>query len=191
MRTIATFHRQNPYRKALPKESLRTPLAKAATVKDFNALMAWLSAEGICVAEGSGVRLPDHAVTLPAPWQKAANHLADTYKAAGFQPPNPGDFVRHFPRDVVIPLILLYLTDEGILVALGEDLYLHRDTYETAKRLVKGLAETPEGITVGTVRDATGSSRKVILPLLEHFDAVRFTQRVGDKRLLLERVSDS
>ena len=42
------------------------------------------------------------------------------------------------------------------------------------------------GVTVATLRDATGSSRKFILPLLEYLDAQRFTRRQGDARVLVE-----
>jgi selenocysteine-specific elongation factor len=67
---------------------------------------------------------------------------------------------------------------------VGENLLL---TSETGKGFHRLLAEMRGEITVATLRDASGASRKYTLPILEHFDAVGITRRVGDKRVLLRR----
>ena len=59
-------------------------------------------------------------------------------------------------------------------------------TFAEVKAILHRLAATPEGISVGTVRDATNSSRKVILPILEYLDGIRYTQRIGDNRVLVQ-----
>jgi len=186
-RTLAAYHRQNPYRKAMPRDGLRAPLAKAAAVRDFNALLTWLVAQGVVVSEGAlGVRLPEHEVTLPVRWQQAAEEMLPVFESGGLLPPSPGNFQANYPRDVNVVTILNALTEEGSLARLADDLYVAASAVEAAKAAIRKLAKTPEGITVGTLRDATGSSRKVILPLLEYLDAQRFTRRVGDARVLVE-----
>ena len=72
------------------------------------------------------------------------------------------------------------------LVRIADDVYLPTREFEQAKAAVQRLAGTTEGITVATVRDALGSSRKITLPLLEYLDAQKFTQRVGDARVLVQ-----
>jgi selenocysteine-specific elongation factor len=39
-------------------------------------------------------------------------------------------------------------------------------------------------MTVAEARDILGATRKYILPLLEHMDALKMTQRIGDERVL-------
>jgi selenocysteine-specific elongation factor SelB len=186
-RIVSQYHRQNPYRKAMPREGLRAPLAKAATVRDFNALLAWLVAQGVVVNEGAlGVRLPEHEVTLSPKWQAAADEMLAVFDSAGLQPPSPGNFQANYPNDVNVVTILNVLTEQGRLFRIGDDLYISAGAMDAAKQMIRKLAETPEGVSVGTLRDATGSSRKVILPLLEYLDAQRFTRRVGDVRVLAE-----
>jgi selenocysteine-specific elongation factor len=51
------------------------------------------------------------------------------------------------------------------------------------EKLVEMLSRSEEDITLGYVRDLTGSSRKYILPLLEYMDSRGYTRRVGDKRI--------
>jgi selenocysteine-specific elongation factor len=171
----------------MPREGLRAPLAKAAAIGDFNALLLWAMGQGSIVAEGArGVRLPEHEVKVPEGWKRPAEEIREVYQAARFLPPAPDNFQANYPRDVNVRAILSILAENGELVPLAEDLYLHRDAFAEAQEIIRRLAGTPEGITVGTVRDATGSSRKVILPLLEYLDAHRFTRRVGDTRILVE-----
>lgn len=182
-RTIEAFHRQNPYKKAMKEKDLRTPLAKAATIKDFNALVDFLVTEGVCVKEDKGIRLPEWELTVPSGWTKAITEIEAVFKAAGHQPPGPRDFI--YPKDIVLPAIFIILTESGTLVKLADDLYLHRETYDKTLEVVHRLATTPEGISVASLRDATGSSRKIILPLLEHLDGIRVTRRVDDNKRVL------
>ena len=41
-------------------------------------------------------------------------------------------------------------------------------------------------MTVAEFRDIINTSRKYAVPLLEHFDSMKFTRRVGDKRALIK-----
>ncbi|MCX6366646.1 MAG: selenocysteine-specific translation elongation factor [Armatimonadetes bacterium] len=188
-RTLEQYHKQNPYRKSMPRDGLRTPVSKAATVKDFHALVAYLVSEGVLVIEGTkskGLRAPDHEVIVPEGWKKPAEHILSVYQSAGFAPPNPGDFAANYPRDVHVPTILSILCERDQLVKIADNVYISEAAFSEVKQVVRRLASTPEGITVGGVRDAIGSSRKIVLPLLEYLDGIRFTHRNGDTRTLGE-----
>ena len=185
-RTLTAYHRQNPYRKAMARDNLRVPLSKAAIIKDFNAAVTFLVAQGVAVAEDeTNLRLPDHEVVLPQGWKRPAAEMLTVYQSAGFNPPAPDNFQANYPRDVNVRTILTILAETGELVHIGDDLYLSAETFAAALAHLRRLAVTPEGATVGTLRDATGSSRKIILPLLEYLDARRLTRRTGDKRELI------
>ena len=77
-----------------------------------------------------------------------------------------------------------YLEDAGMIVAVDEDLYFHRDALQAAKALIREYLEHNGSITVGQARDLLGSSRKFVIPLLEYFDAEGFTLRKGNERIL-------
>ena len=57
---------------------------------------------------------------------------------------------------------------------------------EAQARLVAYLKEHGE-VAPAQFRDLLGVTRKVAIPLLEHFDAQRLTLRVGDNRILRSR----
>lgn len=184
-RLAAAYHKQNPLRRAMPRENLEASLQKAATFRDFDAVLAWLISQDILASEGAhGVRLSGHVVQMPVGWQKAAGEIRAVYAAAGLQPPLPGNFQANYPRDVSVPGILAILVEAGELIALDDRLYVSAKAIEETKAVLHRLAAFPEGITVGGLRNTTGASRRIILPLLEYFDAQGITRRNGESRVL-------
>ena len=177
-RTLEKFHRKNPFRAGMPTEDLAEPLSRAAQIADFRALALWLLAQGTLVAEGNRVRLPEFSIQPPTDWQSTLDEIEAVYLAAGFDTPTPGSFT--FSRHLPTPALFLILTEQGRLIALTEKILIHRTTWERAQDAALALNQTPEGITVGTLKDALGLTRKTVLPLLEKFDASGFTQRRED-----------
>ena len=85
------------------------------------------------------------------------------------------------PRE--INRIVAYFRDSGEWRIIGDGFILDR---EVQNRFYKALLTLNGEITVGSLRDATGTSRKYVLSLLEFFDSQGITRRVGDKRVLMK-----
>ncbi len=182
-RLLTTFHKRNPYKRRVPDSDVRPALAKAATVGDYLALKAALENAGVWVRESGGARLPDFALVLPPRWEAAAGEMLPVFVAGGLtDPPWPGNFRANYPRDVPVDAVLDILCEQGRLVRLDTDLYIAVESVERAKETIRALAAAGTPITVGAVRDATGSSRRVVVPLLEALDKQGFTTRQGEAR---------
>jgi selenocysteine-specific elongation factor len=70
------------------------------------------------------------------------------------------------------------------LVVERDGAYFAAEAIEQAARVVAGLlAGAPAGVTVAAVRDALGTSRKHVLPILAELDATGITRRRGDLRI--------
>jgi selenocysteine-specific elongation factor len=78
------------------------------------------------------------------------------------------------------------LTASDQLVRVGEYVYRGEQMAEIRTRLIRTL-RTEGRITAAQFRDAVGTSRKYIVPLLEFFDATGVTIRDGDLRVLRVR----
>jgi selenocysteine-specific elongation factor len=63
------------------------------------------------------------------------------------------------------------------LIRLAPDLVLLPQTVHTGLRVLAGL---PQPFTAGQAREALGTSRKVVMPLLEYLAAHGHTRRVDD-----------
>jgi selenocysteine-specific elongation factor len=97
-------------------------------------------------------------------------------EASPFSPPNPA-------AAGVDRAELRELVKRGLVIE-RDGVWFSPKAVDEAARIVAGLLQTtPEGVTVATVRDALGTTRKYLLPLLAHLDASGLTRRRGDLRI--------
>ena len=74
----------------------------------------------------------------------------------------------------------------GRLLRLSEGVYVASTAPAQAVAALQTLGEQP--FTVGAAREVLGSTRRVVVPLLEHLDAARLTRKLPDgTRLLVSR----
>jgi selenocysteine-specific elongation factor len=92
----------------------------------------------------------------------------------GFAPPSADGVDRNDIRE---------LTRRGHIVQ-RDGVVFHSETIDAAARIAAELlAATPEGFTVAAFRDATGASRKYVLPLVSELDSRGITRRRDDVRI--------
>ena len=97
-------------------------------------------------------------------------------RAAGLEPPRitGRDEQRELGR----------LTEEGSVVRCGPDLFFDAGTIERVRELVTGLCERDGAVTIASLRDALGTSRRYAQAILERFDGERMLVRIGDEHRL-------
>jgi len=95
-------------------------------------------------------------------------------EAQPFSPPAPNGVDRGELRE---------LGRRGLAVERDGVWFAPRALDEAATIVASLLSQSPEGVTVAQVRDALGTTRKYILPVLTHLDATGVTRRRGDLRI--------
>ena len=104
---------------------------------------------------------------------KLRSHVA-ALKAGGFAPPPPEAVSRDDLRELV---------RRGLIVQ-RDGVVFHTDAVDAAaQEAARLLAARPDGFTVAEFRDATGASRKYVLPLVAELDARGITRRRDDLRI--------
>ena len=68
-------------------------------------------------------------------------------------------------------------------------MHIHRDALAHVAQTVTDLIHRDGSITLATLRDELGTSRRYAQALLELLDAERVTLRVGDARVLRKKSS--
>jgi len=76
------------------------------------------------------------------------------------------------------------LRSQGQVFIAGSGFVVSKDVLES---FIGNLRSIEGDITVASVRDATGSSRKYVLPLLEMLDSMGVTRRVQEKRIMRKK----
>jgi selenocysteine-specific elongation factor len=183
-------HRQYPLRSGLSKEEWRTRLSLSPRMAGdvFLALQeeAVLAEAPVAVralgVAGGLIRLPDFAPTFTVAQQQQVERLLQTFRAGPYTPPGRAEIEMEVGGEVLSALL-----EQGTLVRLGsaaEPVFFLRESYDEAvSRLVSYLHEHGT-ITAAQARDLLGTTRKYVLPLLEHLDERRITRRRGDERVL-------
>ncbi len=194
LRLVSEYHRQYPLRAGLSKEEWRTRLHLSP--KMATEILAALQAEGY-LAEASGatgpigglLRLPNFVPTFTPAQQRQVEHLLHQFRGSPYTPPGRAEAEAIVGAEVLVALI-----EQGRLVKVGSSgsgnqeanavLFLHETYDEALAKLLEYLREH-SSITVAEARDVLGTTRKYVLPLLEHMDERKMTRRIGDERILV------
>ena len=134
-----------------------------------------LVAEGTVVDERQSLRLPNHRITLTSNMEEEASAYLNSLQEDPYSPPS---------ENKVNAELLSVLIDQGKIIRVGDGVIFDAGAYrEMTERIVQHLKDQGN-ITVAEARTMFNTSRKYILPLLEHMDQQQITRRTGDERTL-------
>ena len=173
----------------------RSEVKAAAAIDDMvlEAAVRKLESEGRVVVvaggRGGGIRLAEHKVVLEGEDAAFATEVSKLYLERAFLTPG-----RIEAYDLIGGLsaknekradeVFAHLLERGELVQLTDDIFLHRERYEDAKRRLVAAFERDRFLASSAFKDELGTSRKYAIPLLEHFDEIGLTVREGEGRVL-------
>jgi selenocysteine-specific elongation factor len=113
-----------------------------------------------------------------------ARTIERRFRESGLKVPAVSEIIREIPqKPKVIEGVIAFLVKSGTLIRLADGIYVHRDAVDEAKGRI--AAHRGEKIDVAWFKTFFDLSRKVAIPLLEHFDSKGVTRRVGDQRQVL------
>jgi selenocysteine-specific elongation factor len=182
---IAQFHKANSLKPGIDKEEVKGMLKVRLHPKALNMAIDGLIRKKQVETEGSKLRLPGFRPAVGKDQGLYKDKIVEAIKKGGSQPPVREELPALFGiTDKDAKDLLKLLADEGRVVRINDSLYLDKAVLEAIKAdLLKHLSEKKE-IVVAEFRDIAKTSRKFAVPILEHFDSQKLTQRVGDKRVL-------
>ena len=76
------------------------------------------------------------------------------------------------------------IVERGDVVRVNDDVVYLADAYEDMESRILDSGADGREITITTVRDIFGTSRKYTLAVLEYMDSKGLTRRVGDSRFV-------
>jgi len=173
-------HRAHPERSGMPLIDLRSAIAKEFPLDEvFDALVAQLSEQGF-TRSGPAIQRASHRATLPEPLRAAGEALRRALATQPFEPPSR----KELTPDAAAQRALKFLIESGEVVEIGAELVLSAAAATQATATVKAFLANHGPATVSELRQALGSSRRVVVPFLEYLDRTFVTVRHGDTRAL-------
>jgi selenocysteine-specific elongation factor len=176
---LARFHQLEPDQMGPDRDRLRRFTGTALDRPTFISLLDELLASGAIVTSGPWLHLPDHQVRLSEDDEALWQQLQPTFEAAGFNPP----WVRELGHDeVAVRLLLRKMARLGLLHQVVRDLFYTDAVLSRLAAMLLQLAGENPVIEVAAFRDAVGLGRKRSVQILEYFDRIGLTRRLGDRR---------
>jgi selenocysteine-specific elongation factor len=192
---LTEFHRLNPIKRGMPKEDIGSKFevrnSKLKTRKIIDRVLEELGREGALILEQDRVRLSSFMIEMKD-YEKLKESLLNLYRKNGTQPPMREELSGKLQIDekVIIDLIKLSV-ERNELVRINDSLYLDSTIFNNILNGLKGFFKEKKEITVAEFRDIFKTSRKYAVPILEYLDGIKFTMRIGDKRILRTPLKES
>jgi selenocysteine-specific elongation factor len=186
---LADYHRSNPLKAGLSKEELRTRLYRGLDQRLFQFLLNNLQKKGTIEQDQALIRMTDHQVSLKDEEKTLRRELESFYQQAALAPPTLKEVMVKFSKypHNLLKEVLAIMVRDGELAKITEDLYFYKPAMENLKEKLVSLLLKEGEVDMPAFKDLTGLSRKFSIPLLEYFDKIKVTMRVGDKRILREK----
>ncbi len=191
LQELEAFHAAKPLQRGMQRARLAGLLPGRPPQRIFDALLGKMQAGGQVEAfrellSRSGFQ------PRPSPGQaQKLQRLEEHFASAGLNSPTLKELGQELglKREEEEEL-LDYLLRQGVLVKISEELYLHRDIYGQCLQALQRHFRENRSLTLAQYRDILQTSRRYAQALLEHFDGIKYTRRVGDERLPLKLPAD-
>ncbi|MGI5912137.1 MAG: selenocysteine-specific translation elongation factor [Syntrophomonadaceae bacterium] len=186
VKTLEKYHQKYPMRAGYPREDMRSRFFKQLNPKEFNLVLRVLEDAGTLASHNNQLLLPYHVAQPGVKEQIIIDKVKMVLEEQLFTPPG---------RDELLAIsglmeqefveILSYMIDMGIIIKINQDMFFSSKAIEEGRKRLTAYFKQEKQLSLATARDIFGTSRKYTLPLIEYFDRIRYTRRVGDMRVKL------
>jgi selenocysteine-specific elongation factor len=181
---LKEFHQRSPMKSGLAKEELRTKLPVELDVKLFQILLNGLIQSKEILLEKDKLRLPTHQISS-IDEKGLIKRVEEAVLKAGLQSPSPKELSEIWSeKEEGVQAVFEHLVHEGVLVKIKGGIYIHRMPFEHLKEELISYLKKNKEITTPQFKEMTNASRKYAIPLIEYFDQIKLTIRLGEKRVL-------
>jgi selenocysteine-specific elongation factor len=195
--SLAVLHRRSP--NVIPNEDRVFLDAGIRSAKELrSAVSGELIDEGVLVREPSGVRLRTHVAQLSpadaALWKKISPLLQEN----PLRPPPVIEIANALGMDAKkTESFLVRVSRLGHLARVADNRFFTAAGLLDHARFTEEIAAGNTGsaiggaVTAAQLRDRTGIGRTLAIEVLEYFDRIKFTRRVGDQHHLLRSAREA
>jgi selenocysteine-specific elongation factor len=184
---LGRWFTENPHRSVVDVRD-----ARRLTGMDDEFLAALLEFEArektLELQAGGLIRPLGRAAEADSATEEAARLVHAMLAKIPFQPPAPAELAAALKLpEKRLRAVLELLVDRGEVQRVQSDLLLTRENFDKARAAVIANCQKNGSLDIPSLRDELSTSRKFLIPLLEHFDATGVTLRQGANRVLRKR----
>jgi selenocysteine-specific elongation factor len=180
---LEAFHAEQPDELGPDRDRLRRFALPQLERPVFIALLESLMASSQIESSGPWLHLPGHRVRLTEAEEALKGKLWPLLETGRFDPPWVRDLAREAGEDEAsVRHLLRKLARLGQLQQIVKDLFYPEVTINHLVQLTLRLEREEGIIRAAAFRDGLGIGRKRTIQILEFFDRIGLTRRIGDER---------
>ena len=182
---VARLHREDPRSLGLELSSLAERVKVRLPEWALTQIVRDLATQGKVEIAGTKVRRPGHDATSNPEDEKLWNRILPALQKDTPLPPNLKEIAEQLrlPEKSVSDLLHRKSRSGEPIKVMPDRFFLRSSILRLAQTAQETAASKPTGqFTAADYRDRCGASRKLSIDVLEYFDRIGFTQRIGDAR---------
>ena len=182
---LGRYHQQSPASPGMTAEELRA--ATDLPARTLGVLVSRLQKQGALTEDQGRLALAGHRSTLSDEQRRLLADVARAFVEGGAHPPTLAEVAAATARrqqDVDWAVEVLCQRKE--LVRIAPDVIFHRGVVDDARRRLDAHIRAKGSLESVDFKYLLDTSRKFALPLLDYFDRIGVTRRVGYTRYLNE-----
>ena len=182
VKTLTSFHKEHPLKTGVEDGQFKTLLGNSIHSSIITAALSQLKLEKAVKSADNKWSLAGFQIEVTKQEKDVLEKMEGFFLQGGVTPPSKEEGFTKFGASGRSAFAVL--VEQKRLIAVDKELYYHTLTLDKVKELVREHIKKLGPITAAQFRDITKTSRKFAIPLLEYFDAIHFTKRTGDVRIL-------
>ena len=177
-------HEKAPTQAYIPRERVVDACRLNWSGKPLDRILSTLSADERLRVSGTGIRHPSFSVRLTDRQRTLLDRVKVALNGHPVNTPSSHDIARVIAvPPQAIEEILRVGIEAGEITRVEDGIFYTSEQIAALQEQVLAFA-AGKPFAAAQFRDAMGTTRKYAIPLLEYFDRIRFTTRVGDQRMV-------
>ncbi len=184
MQNLQEYHNKFPLRLGYPKEDMRSRFFSSINSKTFNLILKYFVDKNVLANRNNLLSIIEHKIIPSTGQREVINHITGALAREPFSPPALMEVKASISiSDEEFMEIINYMLTEQIIIKVSPDMYFTWDAIEKGKEIINEYFAQEKELSLAGARDILNTTRKYALPLIEYYDKVRFTRRIGDVRI--------
>jgi selenocysteine-specific elongation factor len=180
---VSDFHHNKPESPGLTVEQFYEASKMKKDV--FDGLVNLLISQGRLVERKHRLALPEHQETFSDDEQELLQSIESLFKERPFNPPKFEEVIEQTGASPEkVQKILRILIEHERLVRVESDLFFHSEAIEQARQILISFINKEGQLESVKFKYLLDTTRKFAIPLLDYFDRIGLTRRVGYTRYL-------
>lgn len=184
LKALRELHEQSPSTLFIPRELVLKKTGRNWSGKPLERIIAKLSELGKIDIDGTKVKLKEFKIAMSPKQENFLRRIEAEMDKILINMPYPSEIASALGVPVqAVEEMLNTAANAGKLNKVSETLYYTNNQIARIQDEIRNITQG-KPFTTSEIKEALHTSRKFIIPVLEHLDSIGFTQRLDDRRVI-------